>query len=701
MFKNKLNTNDVYILGKDGPMVSSAHKDFTPTGSINITENGTYNVTEKASAVVNVSPNVGTKSITANGTYNASGDNLDGYSQVTVNVPGSELVYFDKHIVPDKYNTGAKGYLTQFDLAGDTSGLLWTVDSSNNLCLDFNTNSKQTIYNVDTTQPVIYKDIDFTAYNSINITNANLCSKTDQYWKAGVVIRFENCIFRKVNSNYSFSAVDIIQFMFIGCSMYSFKLSNAYAERCLIGNRTFYKDTFGDEDILDGIKLWNYDYVIGCYIMDLEPKVTTAGSAHYDGLQFTDPIEQAVLYGNRFECMNMPYNPKGGGWSYSVYYQAACTDGMLMNNIFHGGGNYQTAVTKLQGNSQVSGNLIEGTYSTPCYPNENYYSMNDDWASIYDTLLISSVFYDGNNIDIVCSNDIGTAKTLTVKIFNDLYDVPIATSTYNIPACPTFSGSWTGIDEWDDLPFDKICHIDHVAMASKIECYDGDTKIRTVYLSECSPIPEGLISITANGTYNVQDKAAVVVNVSGSPSGTIQITQNGTGIDVGQYAYADVAVPGIVPTGTYSVTQNGTYDITNYANVSVNVSGGGGGLPSDMQIVNVSVTEDVTGITISYDNTRSVAMIFVIPDILQGVAYEITFMMAKMNFYTGAAALDQVYGTLFNYNYSGEQPYQNTNMGSVTVDSTNATITINGKGSNYKFKSGDTFRVLIVYGGID
>lgn len=33
------------------------------------------------------SANLGTKSITSNGTYNASSDNLDGYSQVTVNVP--------------------------------------------------------------------------------------------------------------------------------------------------------------------------------------------------------------------------------------------------------------------------------------------------------------------------------------------------------------------------------------------------------------------------------------------------------------------------------------------------------------------------------------------------------------------------------------------------------------------------------------
>ena len=31
---------------------------------------------------------LGTKTITANGTYNASSDNLDGYSQVTVNVSG-------------------------------------------------------------------------------------------------------------------------------------------------------------------------------------------------------------------------------------------------------------------------------------------------------------------------------------------------------------------------------------------------------------------------------------------------------------------------------------------------------------------------------------------------------------------------------------------------------------------------------------
>lgn len=65
-------------------------KGITPAGSINITQNGTYDVTDKASAAVSVSgqaPTLITKSISANGTYNALSDSADGYSQVTVNVP--------------------------------------------------------------------------------------------------------------------------------------------------------------------------------------------------------------------------------------------------------------------------------------------------------------------------------------------------------------------------------------------------------------------------------------------------------------------------------------------------------------------------------------------------------------------------------------------------------------------------------------
>ena len=63
-----------------------------PTGDLEINSNGTYDVKEKAKAIVNVpEKQLGTKVIDKNGVYNATDDNLDGYSSVEVQTSGADL----------------------------------------------------------------------------------------------------------------------------------------------------------------------------------------------------------------------------------------------------------------------------------------------------------------------------------------------------------------------------------------------------------------------------------------------------------------------------------------------------------------------------------------------------------------------------------------------------------------------------------
>ena len=71
-----------------------------PSGEININSNGTYDVTDKSSANVNIPEKVlGTKTITSNGIYKAVDDNLDGYSEVKVETSGVNIWdYFIKEV---------------------------------------------------------------------------------------------------------------------------------------------------------------------------------------------------------------------------------------------------------------------------------------------------------------------------------------------------------------------------------------------------------------------------------------------------------------------------------------------------------------------------------------------------------------------------------------------------------------------------
>ena len=75
-----------------------------PNGDINIIENGTYDVTDKINAIVNIpEKKLGSKTITENGTYKASDDNLDGYSEVEVATSGVDINEYFKPTIQGGY----------------------------------------------------------------------------------------------------------------------------------------------------------------------------------------------------------------------------------------------------------------------------------------------------------------------------------------------------------------------------------------------------------------------------------------------------------------------------------------------------------------------------------------------------------------------------------------------------------------------
>ena len=86
-----------------------------PSGEINISQNGTYNVTDKTSAIVNIpEKKLGSKTITENGTYKASDDNLDGYSEVEVATSGVDINEYFTPTIQGGYMYGNPGWSKTF-----------------------------------------------------------------------------------------------------------------------------------------------------------------------------------------------------------------------------------------------------------------------------------------------------------------------------------------------------------------------------------------------------------------------------------------------------------------------------------------------------------------------------------------------------------------------------------------------------------
>jgi len=129
---------NTYEATDEGKVVSNGA--LVAQTSRTVTENGTYDTTENDEVVVNVSgggSTLITKTITQNGTYNASADNADGYSQVTVNVSSGNTDYEDWDLTQSLVGTIRGFNVTIANVTQNSTGVVFGSGTTGVITLPF------------------------------------------------------------------------------------------------------------------------------------------------------------------------------------------------------------------------------------------------------------------------------------------------------------------------------------------------------------------------------------------------------------------------------------------------------------------------------------------------------------------------------------------------------------------------------------
>lgn len=205
--------------------------------------------------------------------------------------------------------------------------------------------------------------------------------------------------------------------------------------------------------------------------------------------------------------------------------------------------------------------------------------------------------------------------------------------------------------------------------------------------------------------YKPGEMADAIDSISGGgivPTGTKTITENGTGIDVAQYALADVAVPNsyaagdegkvvsngalVAQTAHEIVTSNGTIDTTMNNSVEVDVLSGGGTAP-----VTFSATAASTDATIEFDvgsfSLPEKYIFFVKSDVNAGDGSSIIIYSGYYSNQASATFVSRYY--VFKANGTTDY-YSNTPV--LTVNDAKLSLKWN---NSHKFKAGSTYTIQI------
>lgn len=368
-------------------------------------------------------------------------------------MPNYTQGFYDLNVIPDPYNTGAKGTLTPVNeveyLMSENiaQGSTWYVTKSitninngifenidfGNVCVFINKS--------DTPDIIEFINCNFEGDGSLTyaiqqgFTNYSLGKK--------VICR--NCTFQKFNSSAINSAPNM-------------ELYNCYIR----GNGG------------DGIK-GCCSIIKNCYIADNG----YAENAHADGIQIsgiTNYVENISIENCRFENLeivngNNPHLSNSGIFFSLESLANMGSDGASLKNIYINGGGYSIYLGTKSG--EIT-NLYTENIQIGCSKRyENVYPSKEATQflseNVYDSngLYVSSVWKEDDKVKLCVTNYTNQESVLTIITDNNRY-------TFNISACPTYEQYINVYTDQKEAPFNLVKEI---PKCSYLVCYDGDVSI--------------------------------------------------------------------------------------------------------------------------------------------------------------------------------------------------------------------------------
>ncbi len=366
-------------------------------------------------------------------------------------IPKGELVepgYYDKNIIPDKFNTGCYdvSVLEKINSACVVDGVEYNMgDNGNTVVVDLYYRNKEMA------EEIIIRNKDFSG-KKFSVRHASMANSKKK-------IRFENCVFGHVSLEYK---QDAVEYSFNHCAIEHFSGSNSVFDSCFFGGTGY-----------DGMNPFQNVTVKNCYFAGY-PQYNEQGK-HSDAMQVfgkADIDAENILFQNcRIEIPILDRNSSRTiNACFMVQLEYSNGRNFLFEDCIINGGGYSIYAHAVKGDWTME-NIVfrnisigSGHLFGDLYPDIDE---NIVFDNLYDTetLYVASVWKDSEGkIHLSVSNDTAEDRTLLIVTENGKQALTISSKATSVAV---------GAKEYYDLAID----MDIVPVGAEsdwVVCYDGE-----------------------------------------------------------------------------------------------------------------------------------------------------------------------------------------------------------------------------------